>query len=154
MSLQTDLICIESYFFYIRSMKKNSFHSHQFKAGSRTYFFDVKETEQAKRYLSITESKRSKTDDIFERHHILIFEEDIEDFANSVNNALLHFYASDPTNPAQAHAGQPWTAEDDNRLEELFCKGKNTNELATIFKRTTGAIRSRIKHLELREKYG
>jgi len=47
----------------------------------------------------------------------------------------------------------PWTPEDDNKLEELFCKGKNVKELAQIFGRNEGAINSRIMKLELREKY-
>jgi DNA-directed RNA polymerase specialized sigma24 family protein len=48
----------------------------------------------------------------------------------------------------------PWTAEDDNKLELLFCEGKKVKELAEIFGRNTGAINSRIKKLELKEKYG
>ena len=47
----------------------------------------------------------------------------------------------------------PWTIEDDNKLELLFCEGKKVKELAEIFGRNTGAINSRIKKLELREKY-
>ncbi len=43
--------------------------------------------------------------------------------------------------------------EDDNKLEMLFCQGKNIHELAQIFERKEGAISSRIKKLELREKY-
>jgi|SRR3990172_231887 len=52
------------------------------------------------------------------------------------------------------NAYAPWTQEDDNKLEQLFCEGKKTKELAQIFRRKEGAINSRIKKLELREKYG
>lgn len=48
----------------------------------------------------------------------------------------------------------PWSTEDDNKLELLFCEGKKVKELAQIFERNTGAISSRIKKLELKEKYG
>ncbi len=55
----------------------------------------------------------------------------------------------------QAHknAYERWTQEDDEKLELLFCEGKSVKELMAIFERQEGAIRSRIKKLELREKY-
>lgn len=51
------------------------------------------------------------------------------------------------------NAYMPWTQEDDNKLEQLFCEGKTTKELSEIFLRKQGAIRSRVKKLELEEKY-
>ena len=50
-------------------------------------------------------------------------------------------------------AYQPWTRETDEKLEMLFCEGKTIKELSNIFGRNVGAIRSRIKKLELKEKY-
>ncbi|WP_321515889.1 GIY-YIG nuclease family protein [Marinifilum fragile] len=50
-------------------------------------------------------------------------------------------------------AYEPWTNIDDENLEILFCEGKTIKELSKIFERNDGAIRSRIKKLELREKY-
>ena len=47
----------------------------------------------------------------------------------------------------------PWTDEADKKLEQLFCEGKKVKELAHIFGRNEGAISSRIKKLELKEKY-
>lgn len=51
------------------------------------------------------------------------------------------------------NAYMPWTQEDDDKLEQLFCEGKTTQELSDIFQRKQGAIRSRVKKLELEEKY-
>lgn len=51
------------------------------------------------------------------------------------------------------NAYKPWTQDDDDRLEQLFCEGKTTRELSEIFQRKQGAIRSRIKKLELEKKY-
>ena len=51
-------------------------------------------------------------------------------------------------------AYKPWTTELDNELTTLFCEGINGRDLAKHFGRTKGAIRSRIKKLELEEKYG
>lgn len=50
-------------------------------------------------------------------------------------------------------AYQSWEGHD-AELELLFCDGKSVAELAAHFGRNEGAIRSRIKKLELREKYG
>lgn len=47
----------------------------------------------------------------------------------------------------------PWTNDDDEKLELLYCEGKRTTELSQLFKRNKGAIESRIKKLELKEKY-
>jgi len=51
------------------------------------------------------------------------------------------------------NAYKPWTQEDDDRLEQLFCEGKTVKQLSEIFGRKRGAINSRIKKLELEEKY-
>jgi len=51
-------------------------------------------------------------------------------------------------------AYQPWTAELDEELTELFCKGKDITDMIKHFKRTKGAIVARIKKLQLAENYG
>lgn len=50
-------------------------------------------------------------------------------------------------------AYEKWTEELDDELTEKFCTGWSVKDMADYFKRTHGAIRSRIKKLELREKY-
>jgi len=47
----------------------------------------------------------------------------------------------------------PWTNEMDDELTVMFCEGKTVSEMAKYFTRTKGAIRARIKKLELKEKY-
>ncbi len=51
------------------------------------------------------------------------------------------------------NAYEKWTTESDETLERLYCEGKTISELSKIFGRNNGAIRSRIKKLELKEKY-
>ncbi len=48
----------------------------------------------------------------------------------------------------------PWTTELDDELTVLYCEGATVKDLALHFGRTSGAIRSRIKKLELKELYG
>ena len=52
------------------------------------------------------------------------------------------------------NAYEKWSIEDDEKLEKLFCERKTVTQLAETFGRNNGAIRSRIKKLELKEKYG
>jgi superfamily I DNA/RNA helicase len=51
-------------------------------------------------------------------------------------------------------AYKPWTYSQDNELTLMYCEGVNVNDLAAHFGRTIGAIRWRIRKLELEELYG
>ena len=46
-------------------------------------------------------------------------------------------------------AYQPWTKKEDDQLVREQKEGKTTKEMSEIHKRTQGAIRSRLKKLEL-----
>ena len=48
---------------------------------------------------------------------------------------------------------KPWNDQDDTALTEMYCKRKTIKEMADHFNRTPGAIKSRIKKLELPELY-
>jgi F-box protein, helicase, 18 len=50
-------------------------------------------------------------------------------------------------------AYQPWDAEADNELKQIFKEGLSVREMAEHFGRTTGAIRSRVKKLCLNVVY-
>jgi hypothetical protein len=52
------------------------------------------------------------------------------------------------------NAYTPWTEEDDMTLTQMWREGATTKELAAHFQRKPSAITSRIKKLELMEKYG
>ena len=52
------------------------------------------------------------------------------------------------------NAYAPWSEEDDLELTQMRCEGATTKELAAHFQRKPSAITSRIKKLELVEKYG
>lgn len=45
------------------------------------------------------------------------------------------------------NAGKPWTADDDILLCKMFDAGKNCREMRSYFKRTEGAIASRLVRL-------
>ena len=52
------------------------------------------------------------------------------------------------------NAYMKWSKEDDEKLEKLYCEQISINELCKIFGRRIGAIKHRIAHLELEDKYG
>lgn len=70
-------------------------------------------------------------------------------FSMAGNNS----YTKSKKQQAHKNAYERWTIEDDEKLELLFCEGKSVKELMDIFERNEGAIESRIKKLELKEKY-
>lgn len=132
--------------------------------GNCTYFFDIKKAENDALYLSISESKR--IDKGFDKYQILIFDEDIREFRKGFDrvvkemsrrinsNAETRSYILDDIRKEYPQAYRPWSISDDEKLEILFCEGKTVRELARVFGRQEGAINSRIRKLELREKYG
>lgn len=63
-------------------------------------------------------------------------------------------YSVDELRTRHKDAYKPWTQELDDELTVMYCEGVNTKDLAKHLGRTKGAIRSRIKKLELEELYG
>ncbi len=78
-----------------------------------------------------------------------------DDYVESPQNIDSRENAHRYDNVRQKHpnAYMPWTEEADERLEIMYCEGSTVKELSQIFGRNPGAISSRIKKLELREKY-
>lgn len=62
-------------------------------------------------------------------------------------------YSVEKVREIHKEAYMPWTPELDEELTVMFCEGVNIKDLAVHFGRTKGAIRSRIKKLELVELY-
>lgn len=146
-------------------MTHKEMHSDKIAKGKRAYSFDINKSEDGDLYLKISEIKRTESG--LERYRLIIFEEDMKDFEESIRKALKKFrelkdpeqvdskaYSVEKIREVHKQAYLPWTSEDDTKLELLFCEGKKVSELAQIFGRNDGAISSRIKKLELNEKYG
>ena len=53
----------------------------------RTYFFNLKENRTGDRYLTVVESKKHGESD-FERHQVVVFEEDFIAFQNAVERVF------------------------------------------------------------------
>ncbi|MCI7700730.1 MAG: DUF3276 family protein [Candidatus Onthomorpha sp.] len=72
--------------------EKEEVFSQAVKAGKRTYFFDVKETKQGERYITITESKRKFDNEdgtfSYEKHKIFLYKEDYSKFQNALEGVI------------------------------------------------------------------
>lgn len=72
--------------------EKEEVFSQAVKAGKRTYFFDVKETKQGERYITITESKRKFDNEdgtfSYEKHKIFLYKEDYSKFQNALERVI------------------------------------------------------------------
>ena len=58
------------------------------RAGRRTYFFDMKATQESEFYITITESKRCFKENgipFYEKHKIFLYPEDFEEFVKGLN---------------------------------------------------------------------
>jgi hypothetical protein len=146
-------------------MKQTEIYSTSFTAGRRTYFFDIKNSTDGDPYLTITESKKTENQD-YDRYRVMIYGEDLykflltlKDVAQNFPNPLTSALHLDSTvqgykkSTQHLRAGMPWQPEDDETLEELYCEGASIKDLMIAFGRSRGAITSRIKKLELKEKY-
>lgn len=150
-------------------MPDKEIYSTRVRAGRKTYFVDVQETEGGESYLKLSESIQSGKR--FEHSRIVVDKEHaehlLEAMADAVRRLMAHgfkkkavvketdkTYSVEEIRKKHPHAYARWTDEEDARLEQLFCEGMTRKELAAIFGRDPGAITSRIKKLELREKYG
>jgi len=55
--------------------------------GKRTYFFNIKENRHGDLFLNMVESKK-QLDSSFERHSMIVFEEDLETFMDGLTQAV------------------------------------------------------------------
>ena len=66
--------------------KRKELFSEKVQAGSRTYFFDVKESREHVKYLVISESRQ--TDTGYTHDRVMVFEENLESFSAGLDKAL------------------------------------------------------------------
>ncbi len=62
-------------------------YSRKILLGKRTYFFNVKENRHGDLFLNLVESKKHGENG-FERHSIIVFDEELNEFKNEFDNAV------------------------------------------------------------------
>ena len=68
----------------VTSVMDQNIESRMVKAGSKTYFLDIKETKNGKPYLIIAESRYKGDSEERERRTIIVFQENAKEFAEAV----------------------------------------------------------------------
>ncbi len=75
-----------------RNERRDEVFSLSVRAGKRTYFFDVKETRNEEKYLTITESKRRFSNEqgkfFYEKHKIFLYKEDFHKFMDGLRGVI------------------------------------------------------------------
>jgi hypothetical protein len=71
-----------------RRANNNSLASDSLKAGSRMYFFDIKEAKSGKPYLSVTETRYDKGSGQRERSSVFVYPEDVREFFKIIRSMV------------------------------------------------------------------
>ena len=88
----------------------NDIYSRRLRAGSRTYFFDVKVNSRDDKYLVITESRKTGPD-IYQHDRVMVFEENMPNFLGCLYEALQEIgidvtYPPQPADPEKIDRAQ------------------------------------------------
>jgi hypothetical protein len=135
---------------------KKELFSEKVSVGSRTYFFDVKESVDEVKYLVITES-REVGEGTRKRNRVMIFQDNMSAFNEGFIKAIEFMFGK---NESKAYSIQEirqkypkayerWTESEDMHLKNGFNQSKTIDELANIFQRKPNAIRSRLQKMGL-----
>lgn len=137
------------------SEERKEIYSEKISAGSRTYFFDIKEGHDGVKYFVITEARSTKGG--IERGRVMIFEENFEEFFASLlkvgeflgisrNQSAKR---SEKIRESHPNAYKKWTDGEDEYLRQSFANGIPIEKLADLLQRQPSAIKSRLIKLGL-----
>lgn len=135
------------------SEEKQELFSEMVRAGRRTYFFDVKRSQEGIRYLVISESIAEGA--THEHHRVMIFEENIEAFMAGFDKTITflgiaqkpEIHKIEKIRQQYPKAYVKWTSDDDEALKKKFDEGMSVSELSLHFQRKPSAIQSRLAKL-------
>ena len=85
---------------------KEILYSQVVKAGKRTYFFDVKETKNGEKHITITESRKIFQKEegkfVFEKNKMFLYKEDFAKFVQGLENVIRYVETGEMTEGNQA----------------------------------------------------
>lgn len=139
--------------------KQNVLHTEKIISGKRTYYFDLKRSENGRDYLLISE-RRQVEEDKYERQQIILFEEGLRKFGGMLMEMMLQFEGKNKkkrlteeeiaaVRKEYPNAFIPWTAEEDQTLLDMYKQGESVDVIAQHFLRKPSAISYRIKKLDV-----
>ena len=101
--------------------KPDEIYSKVFRAGRRTYFFDVRETKAGDFYLTVTESKKNMNDDgtfSYKKHKIYLYKEDFGKFKELLEDVTTYIVSEKGEEVISERHQKDFTPEVDNVSEE------------------------------------
>jgi len=142
------------------SEERKELFSEKVTAGSRTYFFDVKQSQEGTRYLVISESRAVGEE--YEHHRVMVFEENLEAFIAGFDKTLDFLgirqkpksYAFEKNRQQHPKAYTKWSPDEDEALRIKYQEGMSVAELSREFQRQPGAIQSRLAKLGIKQPDG
>ncbi len=139
-------------------MERKALYTEQVKSGKRTFYFDIKQSENGSSFLAIKTVKKLD-DDNYERSQLIVFENEMDRFAEAFVRSLINFRKTgremmiETARKKYPKAFEPWTKTDEEQLEVMYAEEKPMQELVEYFQRNESAIKARIIKLKLDEKY-
>ena len=137
------------------SSENTSLFSGRVTAGRTTFFIDVRQAVNDRFYISITESRRI-SDSGFDQNRIFVFEENVESFRDTLEQALKTLEdaaqergALEDGSDAPGRSGQRWTDEDEDKLRASFTSGSSLEDMASELSRSTKAVTLRLEKMGL-----
>ena len=137
------------------STTNGSLYSGRVPSGRTTYFMDVRRAVNGRFYLTLTESRRT-SDSGFDQNRIFLFEENVEGFRETLDQALsaLEGAASErgelePGDDAPVRNGLHWTEEEEEKLRASFTSGSSLEDMASELSRSVRAVTLRLEKLGL-----
>lgn len=89
---------------YSRNKQGGKLASESYKAGTRTYFYDIREAKSGKPYLMVTESRYDKNSGQRERSRLILYPEDVQGFQTTLKDMiqnLMDVYENDEPAPRE-----------------------------------------------------
>lgn len=138
---------------------RNRVFTQSVQANKRLYAIDVLKTQYGDYYLNISEITERYNDT--RRSNILIFQEDIENFAQAFQKVLSHLEHLSKTTPIASSQPSPssisrtertpiqWTPMRREALEILHAHGKSIPNMAAYFRCSEQDIRHKIQQFQL-----
>lgn len=132
--------------------RKKELYKEKVLAGRKIYYIEIKTTKDGSKYLTINEVDPHNP---IQSSRVMIFEDHLDDFREGIERAFKFFEPKKVPQYIQSirqthpRAYEKWSEEEDESLQEKYSEGMNVTELAKYFQRQKGAIRSRLKKLNL-----
>ena len=137
-------------------MKKQSLYTESVEAGKRSFYFDIRESENGSNYLVISEVTK-KEDGETERRQVFIFENEMARVAAKISRSLVNFTRKSTSKESiiarakekYPNAYEPWSEKEDAELSLLYKQDTDTENISKNLQRQPGAIKSRLEKLKL-----